>query len=62
MRNIDVAPARLTSLGWAAVLGHEETFEFLLVIGHDDAELSRVWVIFWLECLLIDMDLLGCGE
>ncbi|KAJ3563370.1 hypothetical protein NP233_g8982 [Leucocoprinus birnbaumii] len=41
MRNPDPAPRRLTSLAWAALLGHEETFEFLLVSGHDDRELSR---------------------
>lgn len=42
MRNPDPAPRRYTSLAWAAVLGHEETFEFLLTAGHDDAELSKV--------------------
>ncbi|KAG6833886.1 hypothetical protein H0H87_007897 [Tephrocybe sp. NHM501043] len=41
MRNIDSSPRRYTSLAWAAVLGHEETFEFLLTAGHDDTELSR---------------------
>ncbi|KAF9247327.1 ankyrin repeat-containing domain protein [Melanogaster broomeanus] len=41
MRNPDPAPKRYTSLAWAAVLGHEETFEFLLTAGHDDEELSR---------------------
>ncbi|KAF8914023.1 hypothetical protein CPB84DRAFT_1832824 [Gymnopilus junonius] len=41
MRNPDTAPRRYTSLAWAAVLGHEETFEFLLTAGHDDEELSR---------------------
>ncbi|KAH9482372.1 hypothetical protein JR316_0004472 [Psilocybe cubensis] len=41
MRNPDTAPKRYTSLAWAAVLGHEETFEFLLSAGHDDDELSR---------------------
>ncbi|KAF8897660.1 ankyrin repeat-containing domain protein [Infundibulicybe gibba] len=41
MRNPDPAPRRYTSLAWAAVLGHEETFEFLLSAGHDDDELSR---------------------
>ncbi|EGO02202.1 hypothetical protein SERLA73DRAFT_86465 [Serpula lacrymans var. lacrymans S7.3] len=41
MRNPDPAPRRFTSLAWAAVLGHEETFEFLLTAGHDDEELSR---------------------
>ncbi|THH12538.1 hypothetical protein EW146_g7600 [Bondarzewia mesenterica] len=41
MRNPDTAPKRYTSLAWAAVLGHEETFEFLLNAGHDDDELSR---------------------
>lgn len=41
MRNPDPAPRRFTSLAWAAVLGHEETFEFLLSAGHDDEELSK---------------------
>ncbi|KAK0498607.1 ankyrin repeat-containing domain protein [Armillaria luteobubalina] len=41
MRNIDPGPRRYTSLAWAAVLGHEETFEFLLSEGHDDYEFSR---------------------
>ncbi|KDR83616.1 hypothetical protein GALMADRAFT_235902 [Galerina marginata CBS 339.88] len=41
MRNPDTAPRRYTSLAWAAVLGHEETFEFLLSAGHDDEELSK---------------------
>ncbi|KAF9008950.1 ankyrin repeat-containing domain protein [Cyathus striatus] len=41
MRNPDPAPKRYTSLAWAAVLGHEETFEFLLTTGHDDDELSK---------------------
>lgn len=44
MRNPDPAPRRFTSLAWAAVLGHEETFEFLLSAGHDDEELSKVYV------------------
>lgn len=42
MRNSDPASRRYTSLAWAAVLGHEETFEFLLSEGHDDYEYSRV--------------------
>ncbi|KAJ7590854.1 ankyrin repeat-containing domain protein [Mycena floridula] len=41
MRNSDPGPRRYTSLAWAAVLGHEETFEFLLSSGHDDYEYSR---------------------
>ncbi|TFY65641.1 hypothetical protein EVG20_g5454 [Dentipellis fragilis] len=41
MRNPDPGPKRFTSLAWAAALGHEETFEFLLNAGHDDDELSR---------------------
>ncbi|OJA13822.1 hypothetical protein AZE42_00502 [Rhizopogon vesiculosus] len=41
MRNPDPGPKRYTSLAWAAVLGHEETFEFLLTAGHDDEELSK---------------------
>src|SRR5271154_5738881 len=42
MRNPDSTPRRYTSLAWAAVLCHEETFEFLLTTGHDDEEQSRV--------------------
>jgi len=42
MRNPDPGPGRYTSLAWAAVLGHEEIFEYLLNAGHDDEELSRV--------------------
>lgn len=42
MRNPDPSTKRYTSLAWAAVLGHEETFEFLLSAGHDDEELSKV--------------------
>jgi hypothetical protein len=41
-RNPDPSARRYTSLAWAAVLGHEETFEFLLANGHDDYEYSRV--------------------
>ncbi|KIL00600.1 hypothetical protein PAXRUDRAFT_821500 [Paxillus rubicundulus Ve08.2h10] len=41
LRNPDSALKRYTSLAWAATLGHEETFEFLLTAGHDDEELSR---------------------
>ncbi|KAF8630336.1 hypothetical protein AX15_002986 [Amanita polypyramis BW_CC] len=41
MRNPDAASKRYTSLAWAAVLGHEETFEFLLAVGHDDEESSK---------------------
>ncbi|KAJ7498782.1 ankyrin repeat-containing domain protein [Mycena latifolia] len=41
MRNPDPAPRRYTSLAWSAVLGHEETFEFLMSAGHDEAELSK---------------------
>jgi hypothetical protein len=41
LRNPDPATRRYTSLAWAAVLGHEETFEYLLASGHDDEELSR---------------------
>jgi uncharacterized protein len=48
MRNPDPGPGRYTSLAWAAVLGHEEIFEYLLNAGHDDEELSRVR-----ECLSI---------
>jgi ankyrin repeat protein len=42
IRNTDPGAARYTSLAWAAVLGHEETFDFLLAKGHDDEELSKV--------------------
>lgn len=41
MRNPDPSTRRYTSLAWAAVLGHEETFDFLLNEGHDDEELSK---------------------
>ncbi|KAI5123443.1 hypothetical protein M0805_006148 [Coniferiporia weirii] len=41
IRNPDPSTRRYTSLAWAAVLGHEETFEFLLYVGHDDDELSK---------------------
>ncbi|TDL29429.1 ankyrin [Rickenella mellea] len=41
MRNPDPGPRRYTSLAWSAVLGHEETFEYLLANGHDDEELSK---------------------
>lgn len=42
MRNPDPSTRRYTSLAWAAILGHEETFDFLLNYGHDDEELSKV--------------------
>lgn len=45
MRNPDTASKRYTSLAWVAVLGHEETFEFLLADGHDDDELSKVCML-----------------
>lgn len=45
MRNPDPGAKRYTSLAWAAALGHEETFEFLLTAGHDDEELSRVCIL-----------------
>ncbi|KAI0036807.1 ankyrin repeat-containing domain protein, partial [Vararia minispora EC-137] len=41
LRNPDPSPMRYTSLAWAAILGHEETFEFLLNAGHDDQELTK---------------------
>ncbi|KAF7776024.1 hypothetical protein Agabi119p4_4417 [Agaricus bisporus var. burnettii] len=41
MRNPDPSSRRLTSLAWAALLANEETFEFLLVFGHDDEDISR---------------------
>ena len=42
LRNPDPTHKRFTSLAWAAALGHEETFEYLLSMGHDDREISRV--------------------
>lgn len=42
MRNPDPTHKRFTSLAWAAVLGNEETFEYLLNAGHDEEEHSRV--------------------
>ncbi|KIY49333.1 ankyrin [Fistulina hepatica ATCC 64428] len=41
IRNPDPDDKRYTSLAWAAVYGHEETFEFLLSQGHDDEEISK---------------------
>ncbi|KAJ7068404.1 ankyrin repeat-containing domain protein, partial [Mycena amicta] len=41
MRNPDPGPRRYTSLAWSATLANEETFEFLMNAGHDDAELSK---------------------
>ncbi|TRM67673.1 ankyrin repeat-containing domain protein [Schizophyllum amplum] len=41
IRNPDPDHKRFTSLAWAAVLGHEETFEFLLVSDHDEDEISK---------------------
>ncbi|CAG8475241.1 1974_t:CDS:2, partial [Acaulospora colombiana] len=41
MRNPDPAPARYTSLAWAAVCGCEDIFEYLLLMCHDDEELSK---------------------
>ncbi|KAG8881791.1 hypothetical protein FRB97_009126 [Tulasnella sp. 331] len=40
-RNPDPQASRYTSLAWAAVYGHEEIFEYLLNLGHDEEELSR---------------------
>ena len=51
MRNTDPTGQRYTSLAWAAVLGNEETFEYLLTEGHDDNELSRVRAICCLHIL-----------
>ncbi len=45
MYNPDPYNKRYTSLAWAAVLGHEETFEFLLSSGHDDHEYSKVCIL-----------------
>lgn len=42
IRNADPGPGRYTSLAWAVVYGHEEIFEYLLNLGHDEEELSRV--------------------
>jgi hypothetical protein len=42
VQNPDPAPCRYTSLAWAAVCGCEEVFEYLLLNGHDDEELSKV--------------------
>ena len=42
MRNPDPSQERYTSLAWAAVCGCEDTFEYLLSMGHDDEELSKV--------------------
>ena len=42
IRNTDPGPSRYTSLAWAAVHGHEEIFDYLLNMGHDEEELSRV--------------------
>ena len=44
MRNPDPTHKRFISLAWAAVLGNEETFEYLLNAGHDEDEHSRVRV------------------
>lgn len=41
MRNPDSSQERYTSLAWAAVCGCEDTFEYLLSMGHDDEELSK---------------------
>jgi uncharacterized protein len=46
MRNPDPNTKRYTSLAWAAVCGHKETFEYLLSQGHDDDELSKVCPFF----------------
>lgn len=42
IRNPDSSYRRYTSLAWAAVLGQEETFEWLLNNGHEDQDVSRV--------------------
>lgn len=52
MRNPDPSNKRFTSLAWAAILGNEETFEYLLSVGHDDDEVSRVRSGELLSCLL----------
>lgn len=44
IRNPDPAACRYTSLAWAAVCGCEEVFEYLLLNGHDDEELSKVGI------------------
>jgi len=42
MRNADPGGQRYTSLAWAAVLGNEDMFEYLLAKGHEEEELSKV--------------------
>ena len=42
MCNPDPTPNWYTSLAWATVLGHEDTFQFLLTAGHDEEALSKV--------------------
>lgn len=46
IRNPDPDHKRYTSLQWAAALGHEESFEFLLSAGHDDEEPSKARLLF----------------
>ena len=60
MRNPDPGPRRYTSLAWAAVLGHEETFELLLQEGHDENELSKVRVRICGIQHTADFQPLGC--
>ena len=62
IRNPDPSPKRYTSLAWAAVLGHEETFEFLLSQGHDDEELSKVRHILVIKSALSFTLSPGFGE
>ena len=53
MRNPDPTNKRFTSLAWAAVLGNEETYEYLLGAGHDDDEVSRVRAQISLEFAML---------
>lgn len=55
MRNPDSVASRYTSLAWAAVCGCEETFEYLLLMGHDDEELSKDSEKNTILCLLADV-------
>ncbi|KAG9053273.1 hypothetical protein FS842_008409 [Serendipita sp. 407] len=55
MRNPDSGGSRYTSLAWAAVCGHEDVFEFLLSMGHDDEELSKDSEKNTILCLLADV-------
>jgi hypothetical protein len=62
MRNPDTASRRYTSLAWAAVLGHEALFEFLMTAGHDDEELSKVPIVLPYHSLGLQASSLGLRE